>query len=76
MATECGGEDKVDEVYIWHSLRYANYDAIMRDGLKVGGVGVVDAGVPIAQGAAYGYGIYSAITPDTPMGYARDSKRL
>ena len=73
MATECGGEDKVDEVYIWHGSRYANYDVIMKDGLKVGGV---DAGVPIAQGAAHGYGIYSDITPNTPIGYARDSQWL
>jgi hypothetical protein len=73
MAGECGGEDKVNEVYIWHGSRQANYDTIMRDGLKVGGV---DAGVPVAQGAAYGYGIYSATTPDTPMGYASDSQWL
>ncbi|OMJ82207.1 hypothetical protein SteCoe_17168 [Stentor coeruleus] len=70
MAQQCGGPDKVNEIYIWHGSRYNNYDAIMRDGLKVGGVD----GIPVAVGTACGYGVYSASTPNTPIGYANDSK--
>jgi hypothetical protein len=73
MALECGGEDKVNEVYIWHGSVYQNYEAIMKDGLKVGGI---DAGVGIANAAVHGYGVYSATTPNTPIGYAKDSAWL
>ena len=69
MSTECGGISNVGEIYIWHGSKYANYDSMMREGLKVGGVDI-----PIACGTACGYGVYSAITPDTPISYARDSK--
>ncbi|OMJ94781.1 hypothetical protein SteCoe_1961 [Stentor coeruleus] len=70
MAQQCGGPDKVNEIYVWHGSSYSNYDAIMRDGLKVGGVD----NIPIAVGASYGYGVYSASTPNTPLGYASDSQ--
>lgn len=42
----------------------------MKDGLKVGGVD----GIPVAVGTLYGYGVYSASTPNTPIGYANDSQ--
>ena len=73
MAAECGGQNRVNEMIIWHGSKKANYDIIMRDGLKVGGV---DSGVSVVNGTEYGYGIYSAINPDTPIGYANDSKWL
>ena len=69
MSTQCGGISNVGEIYIWHGSKYANYDSMMRDGLKVGGVDI-----PIANAAVHGYGVYSSITPDTPIGYANDSK--
>ena len=30
----------------------------------------------IVNGAAYGHGVYTAKGPDTPMGYARDTKAV
>lgn len=70
MAEQCGGEDKVGEVYIWHGSKKDLYQTIMEDGLKVGGVD----GIPISQGKAHGYGVYCSTTPDSPMEYANDSK--
>ena len=72
MEKQCGGRKQVNEVYIWHGSAEANYKNIMQNGLLVGGVD----GIPIAQGAAYGYGVYSATTPNTPIGYARGSQKL
>ena len=73
MIQECGGEDKVGEVYIWHGSSGTNYPAIMNEGLKVGGV---DYGVGVAQGTRFGYGIYSSTTPDTPITYAKGGKSI
>jgi Poly(ADP-ribose) polymerase catalytic domain len=72
MAKQCGGRDKVNEVYSWHGSAEANYPHILRQGLKVGGVD----GVKIAVGKACGYGIYSATTPNTPIRYAKGTKWL
>jgi hypothetical protein len=69
MALQCGGEDKINEIYIWHGSKFQFYDAIMKEGLKVGGVD----GIPIGQGKVHGYGVYCSTTPDTPMSYANDS---
>ena len=44
----------------------------MQQGLLVGGVD----GIPIAQGAVHGYGVYSATTPNTPIGYAKGVQKL
>ncbi|OMJ65356.1 hypothetical protein SteCoe_38398 [Stentor coeruleus] len=70
MANECGGPDKVNEIYIWHRSRYEHYDAIMKEGFKVDGVD----GIPAIQKKPYGYGIYSASTPNTPIGYIYHTK--
>ena len=69
MAKECNGQDKVDEVYIWHGSASANYDNIARNGLLVGGVDI-----RIANADVHGLGVYCSTTPDTPITYARDSK--
>ena len=66
MAKECGGQDKINEVYFWHGSPEANYKSILKDGLKVGGVD----DIAVRVGKLYGYGIYSATTPNTPIGYA------
>jgi hypothetical protein len=68
MAKQCGGENKVNEIYVWHGSAYENYQKIVNTGLVVGGVDV-----PIANANVHGYGIYCSITPDTPIGYAQDS---
>ena len=73
MIKECGGFDKIGEVYIWHGSPVVNYPGIMREGLKVGGV---DYGVGVAVGTRFGYGIYSSTAPDTPITYAKDSHFL
>ena len=44
----------------------------MQKGLLVGGVD----GIPVAVGTACGYGVYSATTPSTPIGYAAGSQKL
>ena len=70
MANQCGGRDKVNELFIWHGSKQANYPIIMQEGLKVGAVD----GIGIAKGKVHGYGVYSATTPDTPKQYAEDSR--
>jgi Poly(ADP-ribose) polymerase catalytic domain. len=69
MAKECGGEDNVNEIFVWHGSSFENYEEIMKNGLKIGGVDV-----DIANAAVHGYGVYSATTPDVPITYARDSR--
>jgi hypothetical protein len=43
----------------------------MCNGFLVGG-----AGVQVANGTAYGQGVYSATGPNTPMGYAKSSNEV
>jgi Poly(ADP-ribose) polymerase catalytic domain len=72
MAAECGGRNQINEVYFWHGSAEANYPNILRQGLKVGGVD----GIPVVNGTACGYGIYSSTAPTTPIGYTKGSKWL
>ena len=72
MELQCGGRQQVNEVFIWHGSPEANYKNIMQNGLLVGGVD----GIPVAVGTACGYGVYSATTPNTPIGYAKGSKKV
>jgi hypothetical protein len=44
-----------------------NLHKIAKDGFKIGGQ---DPGVAVVNGAAYGNGVYTALTPDTPVGYS------
>lgn len=79
MEKECGSRAGINECYIWHGSAEANYNPIMQDGLLVGGVDKVPGGnaiLPIGQGKAYGYGVYSATTPNTPIGYAKGGKSI
>ena len=71
MELQCGGRQQVNEVFIWHGSPEANYKNIMQNGLLVGGVD----GIPVAVGTACGYGVYSATTPNTPIGYAKGSNK-
>jgi hypothetical protein len=59
------------EVYVFHGTRDVNVKSIITEGFKVGG-----AGVPIANGAAYGNGVYTATGPSTPMGYTHGANKI
>lgn len=72
MADQCGGVDKVNEVLMWHGSAVGNYESIMRDGLKVGGVD----GIPVVNGDGCGYGIYAGKNFSTVIGCAQDSKKV
>lgn len=54
MAEQCGGKERVNEVYLFHGSAESNYNPIARDGLKVAGVDL-----PVG-GQGFGLGIYSA----------------
>ena len=60
-----------DEIWVFHGTpSQAGIDAIISGGFKVGGTD----GIPIANGAAYGNGVYTATGPATPMqSYVRTS---
>lgn len=63
--------DVFDEVdyqvsVVFHGTRYRNFSSIQKRGLVPGGR--VD--VPVANGSAYGSGVYTAHTTSTPNGYA------
>ena len=74
MALQCGGRDQVNEVFIWHGSRGENYSGMLKNGLLVGGVDPIPGNpnpIPITHGNTEGYGVYSATSPDTPIGIAR-----
>lgn len=56
---------------MWHGSAGVNYEPIMRDGLKVGGVD----GIPIVHGIGCGYGIYSGKYFSTIADRTTDSKK-
>lgn len=51
---------------VFHGTLRSNHSSILQHGLMIGG-----HGVPVANGAAYGTGIYTARDMGTSMGYAR-----
>ena len=51
--------------WVFHGTPTSNLDGIAQHGFQAGGQG----NVPIANGAAYGRGVYTAVGPDTPMHY-------
>ena len=56
------------EIWVFHGTSNLSAVAsIMSGGFKVGGR---SADVPVANGSAYGHGVYTATGPNTPMGYA------
>lgn len=71
LIDQCGGINKINEILMWHGSLAANYEPIMRDGLKVGGVD----GIPIRHGTGYGYGIYSTKSFQSAASCANDSKK-
>ena len=71
MAANCGGQDKVNEIYVWHGSKLEFYDPIMKEGFKIS---KVDPGIQQVNGAVHGLGVYSARTPNTPKLYANNSK--
>lgn len=60
----------LEEIYIFHGTPEKNIASIMTEGFKVGG----EEGVPIANGAVYGRGVYAATGPNTPVSYAKGTK--
>jgi hypothetical protein len=59
----------LDEIYVFHGTGRESMEGIILNGFLVGG----DGGVPIRNGAASGPGIYTAISPNTPMFYSARS---
>ena len=60
-----------DTIWVFHGTRECNIQSIMSGGFKVGGQEVT-----VANGTAYGSGVYTATGPATPMGYSRDSNAV
>lgn len=59
--------------WVFHGTpQSSNVSKICSEGFKVGG----SNGVPIANGAAYGNGVYTAIGPKTPMDYSRANSSI
>jgi hypothetical protein len=56
------------ELWVFHGTN--NIEAIMSGGFKVGGQ---DIGVRVVHGSVFGFGVYTATGPNTPMQYARSS---
>ena len=54
----------LDEVWVFHGTD--QIDSIAQRGFIAGG----QDGVPIRNGSAYGRGVYTAVGPNTPMGYS------
>ena len=64
---------KTDEVWVFHGTTpQPNIESIMTGGFKVGG----QDGHPIANGAAFGQGVYSATGLATPMQYGGATKAV
>ena len=59
------------ELWCYHGTKENNIQDIMTFGFKVGGCGVA-----IANGAAYGRGVYAATGPKTPENYAGTSNKV
>ena len=57
------------KVWVFHGTADANIEPIMTTGFKVGG-----ADIAVAHGAAHGKGVYTAVGPNTPMGYGKCNK--
>ena len=62
-------QGKTGEIWVFHGTGQAAVDSIKTAGFKVGG----QDGVPIANGKAFGNGIYTATGPATPEQYSSAS---
>jgi hypothetical protein len=59
------------QTWVFHGTADGNVQRIMASGFVVGG-----GAVGIQNGAAYGNGVYSAMGPGTPMGFARGCNKV
>ena len=65
---EFAAKDLPTERFVFHGTgQEKNFEAIAEEGFVVGGS---LPGVPVANGAAYGKGVYTAIGPATPIQYS------
>ena len=61
-----------DQIWVFHGTKTSgDVEAICSGGFKVGG-----QGVGVANGSAYGKGVYTATGPGTPMGYGQSSRSV
>eukprot|EP00467_Chlorarachnion_reptans_P008600 CAMPEP_0114492230 /NCGR_PEP_ID=MMETSP0109-20121206/3438_1 /TAXON_ID=29199 /ORGANISM="Chlorarachnion reptans, Strain CCCM449" /LENGTH=448 /DNA_ID=CAMNT_0001669047 /DNA_START=109 /DNA_END=1455 /DNA_ORIENTATION=- len=60
MKTKC--------LWVFHGTNADNVEEIMTKGFKVGGV---DTGIDIKNGAAFGNGVYTSLSPDIPLLYGK-----
>jgi hypothetical protein len=70
LAQHAGAE--TTKVWVFHGTKDEVVPQIMQHGFKVGGEG----DVKVANGSAYGQGVYSATGPGTPMGYVKGRKMI
>lgn len=61
-----------DACWVFHGTEKRNVSSIFDEGFKVGGIN----GHSIKHGSAYGRGVYTAIGPQTPELYSKNSKQL
>lgn len=61
------------EIWVFHGTNSAAVRQIIQNGFKVGGT---DPTVPVRNGASYGKGVYTAVSPGTPMGYGVESRSI
>lgn len=75
------GKD-ANPIWVFHGSAKENLPKIMEGGFKVGGKDYPSSQYwkggkfPVANGTAYGQGVYSATGPNTPMGYSRQSTAI
>jgi hypothetical protein len=58
------------EIWVFHGTNKANIVPIMTGGFKVGG----EEGHEVANGVAFGRGVYTAVGPGTPMRYSGEDR--
>ena len=58
-------------IWVFHGTREENIRPIMTGGFKVGGVDIA-----VANGRAFGTGVYTAVGPSTPMGYGLGTNKV
>lgn len=61
------------EVYVFHGTgRELNFHGIVENGFQVGGTNDIE----VANGSAYGAGIYTALGPDAPISYSHGTAKV
>eukprot|EP01043_Picozoa_sp_COSAG02_P052745 COSAG02_NODE_5730_length_4084_cov_2.138269_2_plen_898_part_00 len=72
---ELAGKD-TKPVWVFHGSKKENIPKIMEGGFRVGGKTYNGTIFPVANGTAYGQGVYTATGPKTPMGYSRGDSSI